>query len=245
MSTMNLLLMSILSSLLISMVSLIGVLGFKIKKSLLKEELLTLVGLATGALLGDAFLHLLPESFEINGQKISGVLTIGGMLIFFALEKFLKWRHCHETDCHPEKKLAGMSLIADGVHNFIDGLIIGGSFMSSQALGIATSLAVLMHEIPQEMGDLAILVHSGYSLKKAAWLNFLSGGLSILGVITIWLLGKNSGLQNYLIPITAGGFIYLAASDLIPELHRHESKFKESLWQLVTVAIGVGVLFLI
>lgn len=245
MSNMNLMIASVIASLLISLVSLVGILGFKLKKKLLREELMTLVGLAAGALLGDAFLHLLPESIEINGARTSGLMVIGGMLIFFALEKFLKWRHCHETECRPEKKIATMSLVADGIHNLIDGLLIGASFMNSIELGITTSMAVLLHEIPQEIGDLAILLHSGLPLKKAALLNLLSGSLSLLGVIIVWTLGSQGRWQSFLIPITAGGFIYLAASDLIPEMHRHENKIKESLWQLITVGLGVGLLFLI
>lgn len=245
MSNMNLMIASVIASILISLISLVGIFGFKLKKNLLREELMTLVGLAAGALLGDAFLHLLPESIELNGVKTSGLMIIGGMLIFFALEKFLKWRHCHNTECQPEHKIATMSLIADGIHNLIDGLVIGASFMNSIQLGMATSIAVLMHEIPQEIGDLAILIHSGLPLKKAAFLNLLSGSLSLLGVIIVWTLGGQGKWQNILIPITAGGFIYLAASDLIPEMHRHENKIKESFWQLITVGMGVGLLFLI
>lgn len=244
MSNMNLMITSVIASLLISLVSLVGILGFKLRKNLLRKELMTLVGLAAGALLGDAFLHLLPESLELNGARISGLMIIGGMLIFFALEKFLKWRHCHNTECRPEHKIATMSLAADGIHNLIDGMVIGGSFMSSIQLGVTTSIAILLHEIPQEIGDLAILIHSGLPLKKAALFNLLSGLLSLLGVIIVWTLGQGKW-QEFLIPITAGGFIYLAASDLIPEMHRHENKIKESLWQLITVVLGVGLLFLI
>lgn len=235
--------MAIGASLLISLVSLTGIIFFKVRKKLLKEELLILVGLATGALLGDAFLHLIPEALEIKGARETGLGIIIGIMIFFILEKFLKWRHCHDVDCHQEKQLAGMSLAADSIHNLIDGLIIGSSFLISVPLGMSTSLAVLLHEIPQEIGDLAILVHSGYRLRKAALMNLSSAFFSLLGVLIVWLAGSNVNLHQELIAITAGGFIYLAASDLIPELHRHQSKIFESVRQLITVSLGIGIMY--
>lgn len=242
---MNSLLLAILASVTISLISLLGVALFKIRKKLLKEELITLVGLATGALLGDAFLHLIPEAFEITENKTGlGLWIIGGMLIFFCLEKILKWRHCHNIDCHEEESLAWMSLAADSVHNFIDGLIIGGSFLNGTALGITTSMAIVLHEIPQEIGDLAILIHGGFSLKKAAVMNLMTAFFNLVGVLTIWIIGKNFAGTN-LLALTAGGFIYLAASDLIPELHRHESRLKQSLWQLLTVILGVTIMYLL
>lgn len=238
-------LLAILASITISLISLVGVALFKVRKKLLKEELITLVGLATGALLGDAFLHLIPEAFENTENKAwLGLWIIGGMLIFFGLEKILKWRHCHNIDCHEEENLAWMSLAADSVHNFIDGLIIGGSFLNGTALGITTSMAIVLHEIPQEIGDLAILIHGGFSLKKAAAMNLMTAFFNLVGVLTIWIIGKNMAGTN-LLALTAGGFIYLAASDLIPELHRHESRLKQSLWQLLTVILGVMIMYLL
>jgi len=240
---MNPMLMAIATSLIMSLVSLTGIIFFKVKKNLLKEELLALVGVATGALLGDAFLHLMPEALELSGAKETGLGIIVGIMIFFILEKFLKWRHCHEIDCHEERSLAGMSLAADSIHNLIDGLIIGSSFLVSVPLGISTSLAVLLHEIPQEIGDLAILVHSGYTLSKAALMNLYSAFFSLLGVVIVWILGSNINIHEKLIAITAGGFIYLAASDLIPELHRHQSRVWESVWQLISVTFGIGIMY--
>lgn len=235
--------MAVTVSLLMSLVSLVGIIFFKVKKKLLKEELLALVGVATGALLGDAFLHLVPEALEISGAKETGLGIIIGIMVFFILEKLLKWRHCHEIDCHQKNSLAGMSLMADSIHNLIDGLIIGSSFLISIPLGISTSLAVLLHEIPQEIGDLAILVHSGYPLRKAALMNLSSAFFSLLGVLIVWILGSNVNIHEKLIAITAGGFIYLAASDLIPELHRHQSKVWESVWQLISVTFGIGIMY--
>jgi len=238
---MNSLLMAILASIAISLISLLGIVIFKLKKISIKGKIISLVGLATGVLLGDAFLHLIPEAFESGGNRI-GIWIIGGMLVFFCLEKFLKWRHCHEVDCHEEEQIAWMSLSADSVHNFLDGLMIGGSFMSSPALGISTSLAIILHEIPQEIGDMAILIHGGFSVKKAALTNLLTAFFNLAGVLVIFLIGKGIR-ESSLLALTAGGFIYLAASDLIPELHRHESRAKQSLWQLITVSLGIGMMY--
>lgn len=239
---MNPMLVAIGASLLMSLFSLIGLLFFKVRKNILKEELLILVGLATGALLGDAFLHLIPEAMPILGEK-TGIWVILGIMLFFILEKFLRWHHCHEVDCHQKNQLAWMSLAADSIHNLIDGLIIGGSFMISIPLGISTSMAVLLHEIPQEIGDLAILVHSGYTLKKAALMNLSSAFISLIGVLAVWGLGNKINIQGELAAITAGGFIYLAASDLIPELHRHQSKIKESFLQMLAVTLGIVMMY--
>lgn len=238
---MNPVVAALIFSSLISLVSLVGILFFKIKK-FRAEELLILVGVATGALLGDAFLHLIPEAAEGKSLEETGTGVIIGILIFFVLEKVLRWRHCHEIECQEKKSVAGISLMADGIHNLIDGLIIGGSFLTSWKLGVATSMAVLMHEIPQEIGDLAVLVHSGMPLKKAVLMNLLSALLSIVGVLIV-AIGGQEIFGGQLVAITAGGFIYLAASDLIPELHRHESKIKTSLGQLISVLVGVGIMY--
>ena len=243
MGRMNPILIATGVSLLMSLLSLVGLLFFKVRKNMLKKELLSLVGLATGALLGDAFLHLIPESIEFIEANNTGLMVIIGIMIFFVLEKILKWRHCHDMDCHEEKHLAGMSLAADSIHNLIDGLIIGSSFMVSTSVGIATSLAVMLHEIPQEIGDLAIMVHSGLSLKKAAIMNLSSALFSLVGVALVWIVGNKININGELMGIAAGGFIYLAASDLIPELHRHQSKIIDSLGQLITVSLGIGIMY--
>ncbi len=240
---MNPMSVAILSSILISLLSVLIALLFRWQKRNSKVQLLVLVGVATGALLGDAFLHLIPESSEFFEGGEIGLLVIGGMLVFFGLEKLLQWRHCHNPDCHQGHKLAEVSIVADTVHNFIDGLIIGGSFLAGIELGIGTAIAILIHEIPQEIGDFAILLHSGYDFKKALKMNLLSAMASLVGVVMIMIFKESLSLRNYLMPLTAGGFIYLAASDLIPELHRHEAKPRESLRQLVSVLFGVAVMY--
>lgn len=240
---MNPILMALLASVLISLISLLGLLFIKIRKNKLKGELLTLVGIATGALLGDAFLHLIPESTAIIDSEKAGLMIILGILIFFSLEKILKWRHCHDVDCDEKNELPWISILADSIHNLIDGLIIGSSFLISIPIGISTSLAVLVHEIPQEIGDFAVLIHSGFSIKKAAWLNLASAFLSVFGVLIIWMVKDIVKIQGELMAITAGGFIYLASSDLIPELHRHENKIKQSIWQMISVLTGLGIMY--
>jgi zinc and cadmium transporter len=200
-----------------------------------------------GGLFGDAFIHLLPESFQELGTKLSvSLYVISGILIFFVLEKFLRWRHCHiptsEEHMHP---LATINLVGDAVHNLIDGMLVGASYMASLPIGIATTLAVIMHEIPQEVGDFGVLIHAGLSVKKALVLNFLSALTAMLGVILAIVLGSEiEGFSLSLLPIAAGGFLYIAGSDLIPELH-HEVKVLRSLLQFVMILLGVGVMALL
>ncbi len=238
---------SIVSVLLISLVSLIGVLALSPNRDRLTKLTLFLVSFAVGGLFGDAFIHLLPESFQELGTNLSvSLYVISGILIFFVLEKFLRWRHCHiptsEEHMHP---LATINLVGDAVHNLIDGMLVGASYMVSLPIGIATTLAVIMHEIPQEVGDFGVLIHAGLSVKKALALNFLSALTAMLGVILAIVLGSEiEGFSLSLLPIAAGGFLYIAGSDLIPELH-HEVKVLRSLLQFVMILLGVGVMALL
>jgi len=205
-----------------------------------------LVSLAVGSLLGDAFIHLLPEANEsITNPTLVSLLTIFGILIFFSIEKFVRWHHCHDPDCSEGKSaIVPVSLIGESIHNFIDGVIIAGSFIISPKLGIATSLAVLLHEIPQEVGDFGIYTHQGLSLKKSLNLNLLSATASLLGVIVAFIVGSSIATSTvYVLPITAGGFIYLAASDLIPELHEHKETSAHSFLQILYLLAGVALMF--
>ncbi len=229
------------SVLAVSLVSLIGIFGLSLKEEWLKKYIFIFISLAVGALLGDAFIHLIPEAFEGAGSPLLiSLLIISGILFFFILEKFLHWHHhgddTEENHIHPVGKLV---LFSDGVHNFIDGVIIGASFLVSIPLGIATTLAVILHEIPQEIGDFAVLLHAGYTKARALWLNFLSALLSIAGVILALVLGDVS--QNFIIyflPIAAGGFIYIAVADLMPELHKTKET-KYSFLQFISLILGV------
>jgi len=236
---------SLASAFIVSLVALIGIftLGIKIEK--MRKILIYLVSFSAGALLGDAFIHLLPELVELAGGfnvKVS-LYVLFGILIFFILEKVVHWQHCHmpitKTHVH---EFTYMVLIGDLVHNFIDGLIIAGSYLISIPVGIATSVAVFLHEIPQEIGEFGILLHGGFSKKKALTLNFLTALTIILGVIAGLSLANFFGnIEIFLISLAIGGFIYIAGSDLIPELHKH-TEIKTSILQILAFIIGILVM---
>ena len=231
-------------TLLISLVSLVGLFALSKKEGVIKKYIYFFVSLAVGALLGDAFIHLIPESFENleNGTTV-GLLIIAGFFLFFVIEKFLHWYHhsddADENHVHPVGELV---LFSDGVHNFIDGIVIGVSFMVSIPVGVATTIAVILHEIPQEIGDFAVLLHAGYSRKRALWLNFLSALAAVCGTFVAFFLGEaGTGFVVYILPIAAGGFIYIAATDLIPELHKTKS-VKKSFWQIFAIILGIALM---
>lgn len=239
---------TIISVLIISLISLIGIFTFSVKIEKLKKWLIYLVAFSAGALLGDAFLHLIPELFNKEFNMKFSVYILCGIFLFLFAEKIIKWHHCHNLNCKHVKSFALMNLIGDGVHNFLDGLIIAGSYLVNLPIGIATSLAVLFHEIPQEIGDFGVLIHGGFSKSKALILNLLSALLAVIGAVSALLLNNViNGLQNILISIAIGGFIYIACSDLIPELNK-EFSLKKSLIQLLFLILGVlimaGLLYL-
>lgn len=236
---------SLFAVFLISLTSFIGVLTLSFKRKVLRKILPILVSFAVGALFGDAFIHLLPESFDRLGPSSTAYVLVG-ILVFFILEKFLRWHHCHDDECPDHRTpIATMNLVGDGVHNFIDGLLIAASFTVSLPLGISTSLAILLHEIPQEIGDFGVLIHGGMSVKKALLFNFLSAMTALLGAIFFLMIGSSiNNLAYFLLPITAGGFIYIAGSDLVPELHQ-ETKIKNSLLQFFSIILGIAIMFLL
>jgi len=232
----------------VSLISLVGVLTFAISGNFLRRILILLVSFAAGALLGDVFIHLLPEVVKEFGFRLEiSLYVLVGILIFFILEKFIQWRHCHmpttKAHAHP---VALMNLIGDGLHNLIDGMIIAGSYIASIQLGIATTIAVVLHEIPQEMGDFGILLHGGFNKVKALFFNFVTALFAVLGAVIAFIIG--SGIENfslYMIPITAGGFIYIAGSDLIPELHKTCVPASKSVAQLIAFVLGMFVMLLL
>jgi len=238
----------LLSVILISCVSFVGIVSLLLKKSLLHRLLVYLVGFAAGALLGDAFLHLLPEAAETFPIVQVSLYALLGMVIFFIVEKFVQWRHTHhahaqEITQHGHKTFVSMNLIGDAVHNFIDGLIIAGSYLVSIPLGISTTFAVALHEVPQEIGDFAVLLHGGLKLRKALWYNFLSACTAIVGALVAFAL--RSSIENLSVILSSfaiGGFIYIASTDLIPELHKGEYSGRSSLKQLVALVLGIGVM---
>jgi len=235
--------LSLIASLIISSISFVGLLLLLIRLKSIQKITLFLVSFAVGGLLGDAFIHLIPESFEsISNPSTTSLLILSGLLLFFILEKILLWHHCHEVDCHQDSKhIVTLNLVGDSVHNFIDGALIAASFNISYLVGFTTTIAVILHEIPQEIGDFGIMLHHGLSIKKTIFYNFLSALTSVLGVSLIYLL--NLDFSTYLLPITAGGFIYLAATDLIPELHRHDTKISNSIIQLICILTGLALMY--
>jgi zinc and cadmium transporter len=176
-------------------------------------------------------------------QSVS-VNILLGILVTFIIEKIIHWKHHQSHTGHVHKNpVTTMTLLGDGVHNFIDGLIIGASYFISIPAGIATTFAVILHEIPQEIGNFGVLVHGGYTRSKAIWFNFLSAMTAVIGTVTVIIIGSaNDEIIMALISFAAGNFIYIAASDLIPELHR-EVGFKKTVLQFVTMLIGIGVMF--
>ena len=237
----------ILSVIFVSLLSFVGVLFIAIKEEKLKKILLFLVSFAAGGLLGDSFIHLLPEAVEEDGFSLSVSLAVlVGLLLFFVLEKFICWRHCHipTSKSHPHP-VVFMNLIGDGFHNFIDGAVISASFLTTIPLGIATTLAVVLHEIPQEISDFGVLLHGGLSKNKALIFNFASALAAVGGAILVLILGERIvGVSQLLIPFTAGGFIYIAGSDLIPELHK-ETNLAKSLIQMVGLILGIGIMLIL
>jgi len=232
----------ILSVVCVSLISLISIFLFKIKN--LEKILLYLVSFSIGALLGDAFIHLIPEAFEKIGPVYVGVYVLCGILFSFIIEKFIQWRHCHvQTSRKHPHRFVYMNLVGDGFHNFIDGLIIAGSYFVSFPVGVATTIAVIFHEIPQEIGDFGVMLYGGLSRAKALLFNFLTALTAILGaVIGIFLSGMEP-ILGFLIPFAAGNFIYIAGTDLIPELHKNNKNFgSKDFLQFFMIVLGILVM---
>lgn len=235
---------SLVSVFLVSIVSLIGVFFLSFNEARLNRMLLFLVSFAVGGLFGDAFIHLLPEAFEkLKPNLVPSLLIVMGILIFFILEKFVRWRHCHvPTSEHHPHPVVTMNLVGDGVHNLIDGMLIGATYNVSIHLGVATTIAVLLHEIPQEIGDFGVLIHGGLTVKKALLYNFLTALTAFAGAILTLVIGPRvHDFSILLVPVTAGGFIYIAGSDLIPELQTCEPA-STSVWQFLSMIAGIGIM---
>lgn len=250
----------IISVLIVSIVSFVGALSLVLRKKNLSDILLVLVSLSAGTLLGGALLHLLPEAVEELGFSLQvSLLTLAGMLSFFVLESVLHQRVCeipqtrhnhHYPLVHePHKHRIGiLNLAGDALHNFLDGLVIAGSYLVSMPLGIATTIAVVLHEIPQEMADFGVLLYSGFSKGKALLANFLSAATAILGAVIGIVLGSDGKMFSlYVLPFAAGAFLYIAGVNLIPELHK-QCGWKKSILHLSALLLGialmVGILFL-
>lgn len=242
----NIYLATILNVVVVSLISFVGVFSLPLSDKKLGKIILFLVSLSAGALLGDSFIHLLPEAIEKNGTDMKIWLwLLAGILVFFVLEKIIHWRHCHviTTEDHPHP-VGLMNLVGDGLHNLTDGMIIAGSFLVDYRLGIATTIAVIIHEIPQEIGDYSILIYAGYSRAKALLMNFISGTTAIIGAILILIIGANQSFLDFIIPFTAGGFIYIATADLIPELKK-DTALHKTLVQFILIILGIVLMILL
>jgi len=239
---MSILLWILLATIFISLISFIGILTLFFKEKLLKKILLFLVALSAGALMGGAFLHLIPDALEQSTVNSIFIFVLVGFTLFYLIEKIFHWRHCHDGTCEVHT-FAYMNILGDFVHNFIDGLIIAASFFVNTSLGIATTLAVAIHEIPQEIGDFGVLVHGGFNKIKALILNFLTALAAVLGgIIGYFLSSYAQNSLSLLLPLAAGGFLYIAASDLIPEI-RKEMKFIKSILIFAVFILGILIMY--
>lgn len=227
----------------VSFLSLIGAAFLLFQRPILTRIMPTLLAFSSGVLLGSAFFDLIPESTELLSDH-SYLFVVAGIVSFFALEKLMQWHH-HTDGDHPEdtKTPGYLSLIGDAIHNFVDGVIIGGAFLASPALGVTATIAVIAHEIPHELADFTILLHSGFSNTKALWYNFLSAATAILGTLLVLSVSTAAhSIIPYLIPFGAGNFLYIAMSDLIPQLHQKGS-WRSTLTHIVVLILGATVIY--
>ena len=202
------------------------------------------VSYAVGALMGTTFLGLLPHALEQAPAPLVLGAMLAGMVAFFILEKFVLWWHCHDRDCEIHAAAGPLILVGDALHNFIDGTLIAAAFLTSIPLGIATTLAVVSHELPQEVGDFAILLDSGYSRRRALLLNLLSGLATLGGAVLAYLtLEATRQAIPYFLALCAASFLYIATADLIPNLHRRSTGWAGSLGQLVLLLAGIFTIF--
>ena len=232
----------IIATFIVSFVSLIGIFFLSAKEVLMKRISMILVAFASGSLIGGTFFHLIPESISKENNE-NFLLIVAGILIFLALEKFLCWRHCHEGICEVHS-FVYLNLIGDGIHNFLDGMIIAGSFLVSTEIGIVTTAVILFHEVPQELGDFGVLIYGGLNRSKALLFNLLSALTAVIGGMFAYFYSVHiHNLSSILLPFAAGGFIYIALVDLIPELHKRR-KPQEAWLQFAFILLGVAILWL-
>jgi zinc and cadmium transporter len=239
---------ALVSVTLVSLLSLVGIFFLAIDRGRLQRMLLVLVSFAVGGLAGDAFIHLIPEAFRELGITLStSLLIILGVILFFAVEKLIRWRHCHlpfsAQHVHP---VAILNLAGDAVHNFMDGIVIGASYEVSIHIGVTTTIAVVLHEIPQEIGDFGILVNAGFTARRALLLNLASALVAILGTVLALLVGPHAETFSLImLPITAGGFIYIAGSDLIPQIQEACVGMGITLAHFFAILLGIGLMSLL
>jgi len=239
------LLYALIASFIVSLISLIGIFALLMKDDLLRKVIIFLVAFAAGGLIGGAFLDIIPEAM-VYVKDITQLFlyVVSGYLLFFILEKYLHWRHCHAPECKVHR-FTYLNIVGDIVHNFSDGMIIGAVFLIDIKVAIATTLAIVFHEIPHELGNFTVLVYGGFSKLKALLFNFLSALFAIAGTLVgYYFANKIPGFAHILLPLAAGGFIYIASCDLIPELHKEEGG-KRSALIMVTFTFGIFLMYLL
>lgn len=248
---MNVLFYSIIATFIVSLISFAGILTFLLKDRILDKIVFYLVAISAGSMMGGAFLHLIPEAVESakgdHGVDQIFISILVGFIMFFVLERALHWHHCHKhgEDCESVHLFTYLNLIGDGLHNFIDGVVIVAAFSLNIELGLATTLGIIIHEIPQEVSDFGVLIYGGFGKFKALLFNFLSGILAVIGAVCgFMLVNFVQGIIPLLVGLTAGGFIYISASDLIPELHK-EAKFYKSLIAFICFFVGIVLMFVL
>jgi zinc and cadmium transporter len=243
---MTALIYALISAFIVSLLAFVGIITLSFKEKFLKRILIYLVSFSAGGLMGGAFFHLLPESVE-EGQRSLIVFSyaIIGFCLFFLIEKFLRWHHCHDKQCDSSMHLGYINLIGDGAHNLIDGIIIITAYVVSPGLGLAATISIIFHELPQELGDFGVLLYSGFNKSKAILFNFLTALICVLGVIIGYILiNLVAGVTSVLIPLAAGGFIYIAATDLIPELQK-VLKTRHSILTFFVFILALVLMFLL
>jgi zinc and cadmium transporter len=229
----------ILATVAVSLVSLVGVLLISLKKETLDGLVFVILSFAIGALLAAAFFDLFPEAIDRMESGRVFTTALAAILVFFILERLVHWHHEHHDHSQHEKPVGYMILIGDGIHNFFDGVAIAAAFMASPQIGITTTLAIMLHEIPQELSDFTLLLYAGFSKTKALLFNLLSALSAVAGALALYYLaGHIENLEAYGLAFTAGAFIYIAGTDLLPELHKEEERAK-SVIQLAAMFTGI------
>jgi zinc and cadmium transporter len=241
---------AISSVIIVSLISVVFMIPFLLKKKISEKWLIFLLSVSVGVLLSTVFMDFLPEAVSHKYTLGVAIYIILGFLMMFILEKFVHYHHtkkCESHDCgHGHAyNLAPINLIGDGIHNFIDGLVIAGSYAVNVSLGITATISIIFHEIPQEIADIGVLLYSGMSKKKVLIFNFLSAGTAIIGAIVgIILSNKLINFNNFVIPFAVGNFLYIAASNLVPQLHRH-CDIKDTLIHIFAIIVGILIITLI
>jgi zinc and cadmium transporter len=235
----------IFATLVVSAMSLVGISLISLDKKTMDNVVFIILSFAIGTLLAATFFDLFPEALESGDSQIVFGTALAGILTFFILERLVHWHHEHHDHSTHEKPVAWLVVIGDGVHNFFDGVAISASFLTSMEVGITTTFAIIVHEIPQELSDFTLLRYAGFSTKKALAFNLISALASVMGAVFFFYASEHiENIEPIGLAFTAGAFLYIAATDLLPELHKEEEKSK-SIIQLVAMLLGIATIWLI